>query len=98
MELPLVCVVLTGCTVDEMLKDASLATAAGADLVEVRLDKLWTREIELEESEEDNDVKTPKIKRFGANDEFLHNLGKQDYLRKEVGIDANSIFRELNND
>ena len=57
MELPLVCVVLTGCTVDEMLKDASLATAAGADLVEVRLDKLWTREIELEESEEDNDVK-----------------------------------------
>ena len=35
-----VCVVLTGCTVDEMLKDASLATAAGADLVEVRLDNL----------------------------------------------------------
>ena len=57
MELPLVCVVLTGCTVDEMLKDASLATAAGADLVEVRLDKLWTRKIELEKSEEDNDVK-----------------------------------------
>ena len=50
------------------------------------------------EWKEDNDVKTPKIKRFGANDEFLHNLGKQDYLRKEVGIDANSIFRELNND
>ena len=57
MELPLVCVVLTGCTVDEMLKDASLATAAGADLVEVRLDKLWTREMELEESEEGNDAK-----------------------------------------
>ena len=48
------CVVLTGCTVDEMLKDASLATAAGADLVEVRLDKLWTREVEMEESEEEN--------------------------------------------
>ncbi len=48
MELPLVCVVLTGCTVDEMLKDASLATAAGADLVEVRLDKLWTREVEAD--------------------------------------------------
>ncbi|DAC46815.1 MAG: hypothetical protein CMA62_04460 [Euryarchaeota archaeon] len=57
MELPLVCVVLTGCTVDEMLKDASLATAAGADLVEVRLDKLWTREVEMEESEEDGDSK-----------------------------------------
>ena len=41
MSLPLVCVTLTGCTVDEMLKDAARATAAGADIVEVRLDKLW---------------------------------------------------------
>ena len=41
MSLPLVCVTLTGCTVDEMLKDAARATAVGADIVEVRLDKLW---------------------------------------------------------
>tara|TARA_B100000674_G_scaffold25327_1_gene17760 strand:- start:288 stop:1085 length:798 start_codon:yes stop_codon:yes gene_type:complete len=61
MELPLVCVVLTGCTVDEMLKDASLATAAGADLVEVRLDMLWTKEVEPEESEDEEDTrKSPK--------------------------------------
>jgi 3-dehydroquinate dehydratase len=44
MSLPLVCVTLTGCTVDEMLKDAARATAAGADIVEVRLDKLWVVE------------------------------------------------------
>jgi len=55
MELPLVCVVLSGCTVDEMLKDAALATASGADLVEVRLDRLWVREVfpEPEESSEE---------------------------------------------
>ena len=41
MGLPLTCVTLSGCTVDEMLKDAARATAVGADLVEVRLDKLW---------------------------------------------------------
>ena len=57
MELPLVCVVLTGCTVDEMLKDASLATAAGADLVEVRLASFGPGKWRLEDSEEDNDAK-----------------------------------------
>ena len=41
MSLPLICVTLTGCTVDEMVKDAARATAVGADIVEVRLDKLW---------------------------------------------------------
>ena len=45
MELPLVCVVLSGCSVDEMLKDAAMATASGADLVEVRLDRLWVKEV-----------------------------------------------------
>lgn len=44
MARPLICVTLNGCTVDEMLKDAARATAAGADLVEVRLDKLWVVE------------------------------------------------------
>jgi len=45
MELPLVCVVLSGCSADEMLKDAAMATASGADLVEVRLDRLWVKEV-----------------------------------------------------
>ena len=44
MGLPLICVTLTGCTVDEMVKDAARATAVGADIVEVRLDKLWVVE------------------------------------------------------
>ena len=48
MPRPLVCVTLNGYTVDDILKDAAVATAAGADLVEVRLDKLWAREQEPE--------------------------------------------------
>ena len=44
MARPLICVTLSGCTVDEMLKDAAMATATGADLVEIRLDKLWVVE------------------------------------------------------
>ena len=61
MELPLVCVVLSGCTVDEMLKDAAMATASGADLVEVRLDKLWVNEVFPEVPDED--AEDPKSRR-----------------------------------
>lgn len=50
MSLPLICVSLTGCTVDEMVKDAARATAVGADIVEVRLDKLWVVEQEIDVS------------------------------------------------
>ena len=50
MPRPLICVTLGGCTVDEMLKDAAMATAAGADMVEVRLDKLWVVEQMPEEA------------------------------------------------
>ncbi|MFQ3344449.1 MAG: 3-dehydroquinate dehydratase type I [Candidatus Thalassarchaeaceae archaeon] len=56
MDMPLVCVSLRGCTVSEVLKDAASATAIGADLVEVRLDKLWTIKQEIvKESEKSND-------------------------------------------
>ena len=41
MRRPTICVTLSGCTVDEILADAARATAVGADLCEVRLDKLW---------------------------------------------------------
>ena len=58
MSLPLVCVTLTGCTVDAMLKDAARATAAGADIVEVRLDKLWVIEQEPEPVEVRNSDST----------------------------------------
>ena len=57
MEMPQVCVVLSGHTVDEMLKDAALAMAAGADLVEVRLDNLWVREVEIDDSEDEAEAK-----------------------------------------
>ncbi|MBK70102.1 MAG: hypothetical protein CMB53_01705 [Euryarchaeota archaeon] len=60
MELPLVCVVLSGCTVDEMLKDAAMATASGADVVEVRLDRLWVNEVFPEPSEEDAEDTKPR--------------------------------------
>ena len=66
MSRPLVCVTLSGYTVDDLLKDAAVATAAGADLVEVRLDKLWAREQDPEPAangpvaESDDDSKGPK--------------------------------------
>tara|TARA_B100001094_G_scaffold197064_1_gene191148 strand:+ start:540 stop:1349 length:810 start_codon:yes stop_codon:yes gene_type:complete len=44
MDMPLVCVSLRGCTISEVLKDAASATATGADLVEVRLDMLWSKQ------------------------------------------------------
>ena len=54
MPLPKVCVTLSGNTVEEMLEDAALATAAGADLIEVRFDQLWIKKIEvIEENSED---------------------------------------------
>ncbi len=44
MRRPTICVTLSGCSVDEILADAARATAVGADLCEVRLDKLWVEE------------------------------------------------------
>ena len=64
MPRPLICVTLRGCTVDEMLKDAAMATAAGADMVEVRLDKLWVveqmPEPDPKEEEAESDSRKPK--------------------------------------
>lgn len=66
MSRPLVCVTLSGYTVDEVLKDAAVATAAGADLVEVRLDLLWAREKEIDptangaEEDSNDDSRGPK--------------------------------------
>ena len=44
MRRPTICVTLSGCTMDEILADAARATAVGADICEVRLDKLWVIE------------------------------------------------------
>ena len=45
MSEPMICVTLRGHTVEEMVRDASRATAAGADLVEVRFDNLYVNPI-----------------------------------------------------
>jgi len=47
MSLPKVCVSLSGNTLEEMLEDAALATAAGADIIEVRFDNLWLKRVEV---------------------------------------------------
>ena len=44
MQKPLVCVTLRGRTVEEICNDAPKAVKLGADIVEVRLDLLWTFE------------------------------------------------------
>ena len=55
MARPKVVVSLCGNTVDEMLEDAALATAAGADMVEVRFDQLWVKKEAVVDEEEDGD-------------------------------------------
>ncbi len=64
MRRPTICVSLSGCTVEEMLADAARATAVGADLCEVRLDRLWVREkppepVEIDPSEGDGRRRRP---------------------------------------
>ena len=72
MDMPLVCVSLQGCTVSDVLKDAASATAIGADLVEVRLDKLWTTKQEIPAKEEENkDSKSNKMNDNDNNFVFL---------------------------
>ncbi len=55
MARPKVVVSLCGNTVDEMLEDAALATAAGADMVEVRFDQLWIKKEAVIDEEGDGD-------------------------------------------
>lgn len=45
---PDICVSLRGHSVGDMIRDASRATAAGADIVEVRFDNLYVTRIEVE--------------------------------------------------
>ncbi|PDH22277.1 MAG: hypothetical protein CND89_04340 [Marine Group II euryarchaeote MED-G38] len=73
MDMPMVCVTLRGCTISEVLKDAASATAIGADLVEVRLDLLWTKkEITLAEVGEEKDVTKSKKNILFIPQDFNH--------------------------
>jgi len=47
MALPLVCIVLGGNTVQEVLKQAEQATAEGGELIEVRFDKLYVQPVNV---------------------------------------------------
>ncbi|MEC8874591.1 MAG: type I 3-dehydroquinate dehydratase [Candidatus Thermoplasmatota archaeon] len=51
---PLVCVTLEGRTAEELSDDAKTAKELGADVVEVRLDLLWTKEEKVQASGESN--------------------------------------------
>jgi 3-dehydroquinate dehydratase type I len=55
MQKPLVCVTLRGRTVEEMCKDAPKAVELGADIVEARLDLLWTSEEKTTSTEKNGD-------------------------------------------
>ncbi len=86
MPVPEVCVTLSGHTVEEMLQDAALATAAAADLVEVRFDHLWVDRVEIEpedpEGEEERE-RRPQVPEYTYE------------LRPLESIDANSAIETL---
>ena len=89
MSLPLICVTLTGCTVDEMVKDAARATAVGADIVEVRLDKLWVIE---QEKKPDEDIKSDN----DENKKSVYiNPNRIDYVEGLNEIESDVLLDEL---
>ena len=57
----MVCITLRGRTVEELVKDASKAKISGADIVEVRIDRLWTSE---------EKIRSPKKSEDSENEEF----------------------------
>lgn len=60
MSAPLVCVTLEGTTVDEIIREAGRASVAGADLVEVRFDRLYVKPAEPEpEPSEEGEEEAP---------------------------------------
>jgi len=63
MQMPLVCATLQGRTPEELVTDSSRALEMGSDLVEIRLDRLWTIEeiISAEDDTNDGEEKTRKI-------------------------------------
>ena len=61
MQKPLVCVTLRGRTVEEMCNDAPKAVELGADIVEARLDFLWTSEEKKTSTEKTGDGEKASI-------------------------------------
>jgi len=74
--MPLVCATLKGSTPEEMVTDSSRALEMGADLVEIRLDRLWTSEETIsvtDVSDNSEDEKTRKIINHLELDEVDYN-------------------------
>ena len=86
MKQPSVCVTLRGRTSEEMISDAPKAIKMGADLLEVRLDFLWTTE---------EKIRTTKISDEGEKDEVEVSVGKLDFeevdYQKEIERISSSI-------
>lgn len=80
-----ICVTLRGHTTGDMIRDASRATAAGADLVEVRFDNLYVNRIEVD----------PIVT---TNEEGEESIEKQPPImeKRELGdIDVSASIEEL---
>ena len=86
MNKPPVCVTLRGRTSEEMISDAPKAIKMGADLLEVRLDFLWTTE---------EKIRTTKISDEGEKDEVEVLVGKLGFeevdFQKEIESISSSI-------
>jgi len=84
MNLPLVCIALRGRTGSQIASDAKEAENLGADVVEVRLDNLWTTEERLQESADSEGTDSSRSEKV----EFLVKqleLGEVDF-ETEFGI------------
>lgn len=80
MHKPLVCVTLRGRTVEEMCDDAPKAVESGADIVEARLDLLWTTEEKPASSEKiENEEK--KIKEIIVSQLELDAIDIEDSIK-----------------
>ena len=79
MNQPSVCVTLRGRTSEEMISDAPKAMKMGADLLEVRLDFLWTTE---------EKIRTTKISDEGEKEKVEVLVSKLDFeeidFQKEI--------------
>ena len=47
------------------------------------------------EWKEQNNINTPQIIFLGAPDKFIHNIGKQSYVRSQLGLNKESIKKFL---
>ena len=90
MHKPQVCVTLRGRTAREMVNDAPRALEMGADLVEVRLDFLWTNEERIMERSNSEERNADEVK------VIVNNLDLEEVdFNKELEIISSSIETPL---